>query len=154
LYLGGFAYVQDFPERLRADNNAHYFKQAKALSELGDDFISPEDADGLKQLLAEVQAQGHQFKTINIVELARTVNLEALYHVVFRKLSGEAAHVSLSSVERYFHRGPHQRVEKLVFRPTRDGLTSTLSAAVTALLGCLSALVAVFPRPDIIAILN
>src|SRR5690606_32278458 len=52
IYLAGLAQLEDFPQRLAADNNAHYAAMARALAELGDEVMSKEDATDLLALVS------------------------------------------------------------------------------------------------------
>ncbi|MGE8704014.1 MAG: DUF5677 domain-containing protein [Achromobacter sp.] len=152
IYLGGLSMLDDFPRRMAASNNRHYFTMAESLAhqiETKGCDGETQDAIELRQLLEDVKTQGHMRKSINLRDLAIETEMDGLYDVVYRQLSGDAAHVSLASVERHVARGASGRIERLIFGPQRDGLESILSAATSALLGAMEVLHDVFPIHDI-----
>lgn len=155
IYMGGLVLLEDFPERLKADNNAHYFKWAKALAEFHEsngDEEGAQNAGELRELLQTVTDQGHKHKSINMRELAKEVGLDPLYDVVFRKLSGESAHPSLQSIERHIRRAANGRIEGLAFKPQLDLLPSILSAAISAILGAVEIVAVLFKDKEVRAI--
>lgn len=157
VFLGGLALIDDFTKRMAASNNAHFFGMAKAIAEQMEGNASPEylaNASELRDLLQNVVAQGHARSGINLRQLAKEVGMDPLYEVVYRSLSGDAAHPSLASIERHFGRNGAGQVEKLLFSPQRDGMEKVLSAAISAFLAALEALGEVFPRDDIRAMIN
>lgn len=152
VFLGGLALVDDFPKRMAASNNAHFFGMAQAIAEQMEMNGAQEDllsAGELRELLQDVRDQGHARTSINLRELAKEVGMDPLYEVVYRMLSGDAAHPSIASIERHFGRNDSGQVEKLIFSPQRDGMEKVLSAAIVAFLAALEALGCVFPEHDI-----
>ena len=152
VFLGGVAYVEGFTQRMVGDNNKHYYKMAKAVAEQleqWDDDGHAEDAKELRALISEVDEQGHKRSSINLQQLAKEIGMGPLYEFVYRRLSGDAAHPTIASLERHVGRGDIGQLKKLTFSPQREGLESILSASIFALLAAMDALVDVFARQDI-----
>jgi hypothetical protein len=154
VYLGGLAVLEGFSKRMAASNNHHFFKLGEAiaehLEEVGGHTAAAEAAD-LRQLLQEAQDKGHASQDINLYQLTKEVGMDPLYQVVYRQLSGDSAHPSVTSSGRHIVRGDGGHVEKLIFQPQRDGMEHTLSAAIAAFLGAMVAVSMVFSRSDIAA---
>lgn len=152
VFLGGVAYVEGFTQRMAGDNNAHYYAMANAIAEQleqGDVGCDAQDAKGLRALISEVDEQGHKRGRINLRQLAKDVGMAPLYEFVYRRLSGDAAHPTLASLERHVGRGDIGQLQKLTFSPQRDGLESILTASICALLAAMDTLADVFARQDI-----
>lgn len=157
VFLGGLALIDDFPKRMAESNNAHFFGMAKAIAERMEEHGAQEDlaaAEELRELLQSVKDQGFARFNINLRVLAKEVGMDPLYEVVYRTLSGDAAHPSLTSIERHFGRNDSGQVERLIFSPQRDGMEKVLSAAICAFLAALGALGVVFPRDDIMVMIE
>lgn len=152
IFLGGVAHVQDFSRNMAGDNNAHYYSMAKAIAEQleqwGDDSGS-EDAAALRTLVSEVDEKGHKRKSINLRQIAKDVGMDFLYEFVYRRLSGEHGHPTLTSLEWHFSRGEFGLVDSLTFKPQRAGLETVLTSTICALLAAMEAVSDVFERPDI-----
>ncbi|WP_186071818.1 DUF5677 domain-containing protein [Burkholderia gladioli] len=151
IFLRGIALIVDFPKRMAASNNAHFFTMAKAIAEHlegGESGAWMAEASELRDLLAAVESQGHIRRDIKLRSLAKEVGLDTLYEIVYRRLSGDAAHPTLASMERHFGRDNAGQVVRLLFGPQRDGMESILSAAMFAFLAVMSAMNIVFDLPE------
>lgn len=151
IYLGGIALVDDFVGMMAASNNAHYYGMADGLAghlEQGDD-ADQEEAGGLRALLKSVKEGGHRIADIKLRKLARDVGMDPLYEVMYREISGNAAHPSISSAERHIVRNALGDIEKMRFKPEREGLEKTLSMAITAILGAIEPIGLIFDRDDV-----
>jgi len=151
IYLGGIALVDDFVGKMVASNNAHYFGMADGLAghlEQGDD-ADQQEADGLRLLLQSVKEGGHRIADIKLRKLARDIGMDPLYEVLYRDISGNAAHPSLASAERHIVRNASGDIEKMKFKPEREGLEKTLSMAITAVLGAAEPMGIIFERDDV-----
>ncbi len=74
--------------------------------------------------------------------------MSPLYEFAYRRLSGEAAHPTLTSLERHIGRGSAGQIKTLTFRPQREGLESILSASIFAILAAMDTLGEVFTHLD------
>lgn len=147
IFLGGLALIRDFHKRMAADNKHHFFGMAKGISEFLEKSETDEDkadAADLRALVQDVKDRGHDRKGINLKEVAAEVGMEPLYQVVYRQLSGNSAHPSITTSERHFARNALGNVEKLSFSPQRDGLEKALSVSITGLLGAMEAMGTIF----------
>lgn len=150
-FLGGVACVDDFMDRMAADSNHHFFRLGNATLELKDrsGYPSDEGSEELKALLQDAKGKGHKSKAIDLRQLALEVGMDPLYDTVYRQLSGNAAHPSITSAERHVVRDAQKQIEKLSFSPQREGLEQTFSCAIFALLCAMEATGKVFERQDI-----
>lgn len=152
IYLGGVATKENFTARMAADNNHHFHEMGVAIAEHlerdgGEDGKS--EAKELRKALEAAKGGDFKFGDIKLRNLAKEVGMDPLYEVVYRQPSGDSAHPSIASCERHLVRDARKRVEKLIFKPQRDGLERTLSSAIVPLLGAMEALSHVFARSDI-----
>lgn len=154
IYLGGVATKENFIVRMAADNNHHFHEMGVAIAEHlerdggeGGKF----EAEELRKALKAAKEGNFKFGDIKLRNLAKEVDMDPLYEVVYRQLSGDSAHPSIASCERHLVRDASKKVERLVFKPQRDGLERTLSSAIVPLRGAMEALSHVFSRPDIAA---
>lgn len=157
IYLGGLAVINDFPKQMAADSNKHFFKMGTALAELlekDDDAAAADEAAELRDLLQSSKGNCVGSKSIVIRELAKEVGMDTLFEVVYRQLSGDSAHPTVTTCNRHLVHNQHGVVEKLTFQPQRAGLENILTAALTAMLGAMEAISRVFERADIEATVN
>lgn len=148
IFLGGLACIENFTERMAAANNQHYFKYGRALVDFAEE-TKIADVEELKSLLADETVKGYKAAGINMQQLAQEVGMDALYEVVYRQLSGDAAHPSVMSSERHLVRGTDRKIKKLTFQPQRDGMEKMLSCAIFGIIGAWEALAIIFQRSDI-----
>ncbi|MQA38633.1 DUF5677 domain-containing protein [Rugamonas aquatica] len=148
IYLGGLAQIENFVARMAAANNQHYFKFGRALVDFATE-TNIADVEELKGHLADEALKEHKASGIIMQQLAKEVGMGALYEVVYRQLSGDAAHPSVASSERHIVRGADRGIEKLIFQPQREGMEKMLSCAIIALLGAWQAVGVIFNRSDI-----
>lgn len=155
-FLGGLARISDFHEQMAADSNKHYYGMADGLSRMLRESNGSEerkDAEALKDLLHDVKAKGYRTQQINMRELAKKVGMEKLYQVVYRQLSGDAAHPSITSIEKHFARNDGA-VEKLIFSPQRDGIEEALSVSIAAVMFAMEAVCEIFKLDETAAVLK
>lgn len=146
LYLGGLALIPNFHLQMAADNNDHYLQMAKGISkalETSPDAGEQLTATDLARLATEVKALNFEFRSIKMRALAQATGMEKLYEVVYRQLSGESAHPTITSLEKHFRR-TNGTVEKLTFSPQRDGVEQALSMSITAVLFSMEAVCKIF----------
>jgi hypothetical protein len=126
-----------FLRRLDEDHDKHRVAMANDLLRLPEDDpnISPEQRADLSRLIAEVTAQyGHQRpKGINWADASNTAAMTDLYLTVYRRTSGDAAHVSLQSLDRHIASNDSGAIAGFQFRPFLEDTVDTLSSAIAAL---------------------
>lgn len=152
IFQAAVATIDDFPKRMAASNNAHFASMARSVADqlaAGVDKAEHDQSQDIRKLLEEIASTAVMPADIKLRQLARETGMERLYEIVYRKLSGEAAHPSLASIERHFRRDEQGLIAQLIFAPQVDGLSDLLGSAVTAGLANLQALAETFRRTDI-----
>ncbi len=127
-YFGVLRQDASFVDDLKIDNEARRKKLANALllsaSASGDTNLTQH----LHNFVAKLDQLDTKLKSINIDQVAQRANLKDIYDVYYRSLSGEAAHVTVTSLSYYFDDG------ELKWGPAQSDLEDTLVAACTAVL--------------------
>jgi hypothetical protein len=126
-----------FPGRLDEDHDRDRIAQAHELMRLpeSDPNISPAQRADLRRVITEVSSQYPQHpRRIKWAGAAVTAAMTDLYFTVYRQTSGDAAHVSLRSLDRHVAADSSGTVVGFRFHPDIDGVPDTLSAAIAALL--------------------
>lgn len=68
-----------------------------------------------------------------------------LYQLIYRATSGDSLHTSAVALDRHLNVGKDGHIESLAFGPHMEDLTSTVSAAIAAILHGLQVVQQVFP---------
>jgi hypothetical protein len=126
-----------FPGRLDEDHDRDRVAQANELLQLPetDPNISPAQRADLRRVIAEVSSQYKQGpRRIKWASAAVTAAMTDLYFTVYRQTSGDAAHVSLRSLDRHVAVDSAGTIHGFRYQPDIDGVPDTLSAAIAALL--------------------
>ncbi|EEF26623.1 conserved hypothetical protein [Ricinus communis] len=76
---------------------------------------------------------------VSIADLARDAGVTALYNVVYRSASGDAAHTSPDALNRHVKADMQGNIHGLKFGPETDDLPATLSDAISVLAHALHA---------------
>lgn len=151
IFICGIACVEGFLSRMASSNKAHYFGMAKALVgqlEQGDE-AARKDAEEVRLLLQSIEEGKFKISDIKLRNLASEVGMDPLYEFMYREISGNSAHPSLSSAERHIERDSNGNVEGLCFKPVRIGMKKTISLAITALLGATHAIGQAFESANV-----
>jgi len=136
--LGCSRRQKSFLEQLDEDHDKSRVAAANDLLGLPEDdpnLSSTQRAD-LQRLIAEIAARyEHPHpRRINWAIAASTAAMTDLYLTVYRQTSGDAAHVTLNSLNRHIVSDAAGNIMGFKFSPTLDGIADTLSASIAALL--------------------
>jgi hypothetical protein len=126
-----------FFDRLDEDHDRDRVAQANELLQLPetDPNISPAQRADLRRVIAEVSSQYQQGpRRIKWASAAVTAAMTDLYLTVYRQTSGDAAHVSLRSLDRHVAADSTGTIHGFRYQPDIVGVPDTLSAAIAALL--------------------
>jgi hypothetical protein len=127
-----------FPGRLDEDHDRDRIAQANELLRMPetDPNVSPAQRADLGRVIAEMSSHYHpqRPRKINWADAAVTAAMTDLYFTVYRQTSGDAAHVSLRSLERHVAADSSGTPLGFRFHPDTTGIPDTLSAAIAALL--------------------
>lgn len=127
---------------VRAD--AHHRKNivTALTSPLQRDFLDSARIPELESFLSDLKASGDKTATLKVEQIAKMGGLHEVYQTVYRALSGDASHVSASSLNRYVAEAADGKVTIAVGPVALDGeIDDTLQAASLALHACLDGLV-------------
>ncbi|MCC2959980.1 DUF5677 domain-containing protein [Massilia sp. IC2-278] len=149
IVIAGLALLHDMPRRLAADNNKHYKTLAILMLEnpLFKDVMVPDERSSLRQLLADAETYMQKPDRLNLEGVANEVGLGRFYTLVYRPLSGDAAHPTVDAMQRHIESLEGVGI-KLIFKPQADDLVPTLQIAATALLTCFEAAAEAFSNAE------
>jgi len=129
----------------------HEYHRVKIVNALLDDAASraeltPAQVESMQAVVAEIQAKypGRKLSDISLFNVATSVNGLALYNLIYRSASGDAAHTTLDSLVRHVVVDKNDDITGLRFGPQVEGLADTLSAAVSVVLHVLDSAVESF----------
>ena len=130
----------DFLDDLIAGSVKHHKAVAEKILSNPDvvPHLEQDKTDKLKVLLDELE--NRPSGGINWEQAARKAGMSVLYDTVYRGTSGDAAHVTIDSINRHLKKDNEQNITGLSFRPESNGLNDTISCAISALLFSLNAL--------------
>jgi len=138
--IAGLAFIQDMPQRLAAANNKHYKAFAMAMLENPalTDLMPLDERDELRQLLTDAEEYMQKPEGLNLEQIANQVGLGRFYNLVYRPLSGDAAHPTVDAMKRHIETFEGSK-QKLIFKPQDTDLVPTLRFAASALITCFEA---------------
>jgi Family of unknown function (DUF5677) len=126
-----------FPRQLDDDHDRHRVAMANDILNLPaeDPNVSAMQRDDLRRLIAEVSAQHAPSgpRKINWAVASSRAAMTDLYLTVYRQTSGDAAHVSLRSMDRHVVSDASGTITGFQFRPYPEEVADTLSSAIAAL---------------------
>jgi hypothetical protein len=127
-----------FLEQLDDDHDRHKITMANELLNLpGDDpNISPAQRDDLRRLLSELAAryQHPRPRRINWASSSSAAAMTDLYLTVYRKTSGDAAHVTLQALDRHVASNENGDIVGFRFDPFPADTVDTMGSAIAAIL--------------------
>ena len=111
--------------------------------------MTPQQVDDIKAKIADIDKNYPETKKIkgdpiSLDTLARTAGVNALYNVVYRLTSGDAAHTSIDALNRHVRADEQQKILGLKFGPEVGDLPHTLSDAMSVLGHALLAVLELF----------
>jgi hypothetical protein len=97
------------------------------------------DSEQVRKLQAVIEEITAQYPAgrptdINLADEAATAGGTAMYNVIFRPTSGDAAHAGLNALDRHFAVDEKDKISGLRFGPDASELADTLSLAISLLL--------------------
>jgi hypothetical protein len=102
----------------------------------------------LVKLLEQAEGYMQSPDSLRIDQLARRVGLKKIYDLIYRPLSGDAAHATLGALQRHIEHDDSGKME-LIFKPQEADLRQTVSYCISGILLCLEATASIFHRDDI-----
>jgi hypothetical protein len=137
--LGCVRRDKGFFDRLDEDYDKHRSAMASDLLQFlpqDDPNLSAEQRSNLRQVVTELAAKSapQTPRRINWAAAASAAGMIDLYTTVYRQTSGDAAHVSLKSLERYLETDGRGAITGFRFHPEIESLAETLSAAIASLI--------------------
>jgi len=142
-----------FGDRLHERHDFHQRKLANAL--LSDPSstaeLTPQQVQLLRVVVAEIDGRYPVRKPadVNLAAIAASVSGMALYDLIFRSTSGDAAHSTLNSLVRHVVSDQDNNIIGLRFGPQTDDLADTLSGGISVLLHVLDAAIESFGLLDV-----
>jgi hypothetical protein len=133
--IAGLAFLHDMPHRLAADNNKHYKALATIMLE---NPLFKDVMPGLRQLLSEAGTYMQKPVKLGLEQVANEVGLGRFYNLIYRPLSGDAAHATVDSMKRHIE-SVEGGGQKLIFKPQVFDLVPTLRFAASAIITCFEA---------------
>lgn len=146
--LGRASVDDNFIDDLISSNVKHHKAVADKILSSQDilNHLEPEQTDKLKQLKRDLK--DIHSDSMKLEQAAKKAGISVLYDTVYRKTSGDAAHVTVDSLNRHLQRDLEQNITGLSFQPETKDLNDTLSGAISALLFSLFALGKTFGRNE------
>lgn len=113
--------------------------------------LSSQDESGLREVIATIKDKYKSEENesgkppgFNWGAIATRVGMSAIYNTVYREMSADGVHVSITSLNRHVRADHNNEIKGLSFEPSDRGLVSTLCAMVTAMIFAMDALEKVF----------
>jgi len=132
-WLGALRNDANLANTLVHDDLGRRAKIARPLLELpGDSGLNAEHIEKLERFLDEVQNSGIEAKQLNIAEAARIAGLTEIYDTYYRGLSNDAAHPSITALNRYAEADQNNNIIGLRWGPDVPDVGLTLSDLCTA----------------------
>ena len=102
------------------------------------DIMKPEEIAALKQNIADIDRDYPTVKDmggdpLKIANMAGQAGLISIYNAVYRATSGDAAHTSMTALERHIRADAAGNIQSMTVGPEVGDLTDTISAAITVL---------------------
>jgi len=105
--------------------------------------LTVEQGEGLRNLVRDLTQQyGGKPADINWASVAGKVGMTKIYNSVYREMSGDGTHATISALNRHIKANADHEILHLVFEPSEEDLLPTLSSALASLLIATEALVA------------
>lgn len=142
-----------FADKLQERHDFHQRKLANAI--LSDPNstakLTPEQIQSLRMVVAEIDGRYpvRRPADVNLAAVAASVNGMALYDLIFRSTSGDAAHTTLNSLVRHVVSDQDNNITGLRFGPQTDDLADTISGGISVLLHVLDAAIESFGLLDV-----
>jgi hypothetical protein len=132
-YLRAVLEDPKFAEALIRDDADRRSKLANILLQLPDGSgLEHEHRARLDRFLNNLEAQGIEREAIKIFEAARLAKLEPVYHTYYRGLSNDAAHPSVTSLNRHLKANEIGKVIGFHWGPDAADVEDTINKACTA----------------------
>jgi hypothetical protein len=114
--------------------------------------MTPHEIEAIKATITEADLNYPKAKELKadpmaIASLAQCAGLTVLYNVIYRPISGDAAHTSIDSLDRHIQADVNGEIEGLKFGPEVNDLPQTLSDAILVFMHALYAALELFPSP-------
>jgi hypothetical protein len=142
-----------FADKLEERHDFHQRKLANALlcDPRSTAELTPEQVQSLRAVVAEIDGRYPVRKPadVNLATVAASVNGMALYDLIFRSTSGDAAHTTLNSLVRHVVSDRDNNITGLRFGPQTDDLADTISGGISVLLHVLDAAIESFGLLDV-----
>lgn len=129
-YLGALRKDTAFAEELIADDFSRRQKLARALLRLPDGLDDP-DKDKLSDFLKRMEESDLPPEEVKIFMAARKAELEDIYNTYYRGLSNDAAHPSVTALNRHVEADANGVVTGLKFGPAAADVGDTVLAICT-----------------------
>lgn len=156
IVLGGLAHIENFEKELIDDHHRSRQRTANVLLEAKplNPGLTDEQREQLRKIFGSIatESQPGGPKSLVLEQVARRAGLESAYNMLYRPLSGDAAHPTIESLTRLVTSGADGEIEGIAFRPTDTDLENTLSAAITSIQIAMEALAQTFQRQDLLAV--
>lgn len=112
--------------------------------------MTPTEVDAVKAAITEAEESHPKAKQsrgdpVTIAALAKRAGVTALYNVVYRSTSGDAAHTSLDALNRHIQADGDGDITGLKFGPDTSDLPATLSDGISVMGHALNAVLELFP---------
>jgi hypothetical protein len=133
--LGAVCKDPAFADKFIRDDAARRRKMATALLSLPDDGSSglePAHREKLERFLERQAASGIQSEPLIVAEAATVAGVAGVYDMFYRGLSNDAAHVSVTALNRHVQANAKGEVTGLKFSPDVSDIVDSLGAACTA----------------------
>jgi hypothetical protein len=134
-WLGALRKDATFAETLVQDDFQRRAKIARPLLKLPPDSgLEQEHIDKLDSFLKKLKESGIEEKQISVADAARRAGLSEIYDTFYRGLSNDAAHPSITALNRYAESDQQNNVIGLRCGPDVDDVGDTMSYLCTALI--------------------
>ncbi len=132
-YIGALKNHSKFADMLIVDDTDRRTKIARALLKLPVDFgLRSDQFEKLTQFVKGIGNSGNDVRTVSVAEAARLAGLSEVYDTFYRGLSNDAAHPSITALNRHVKADATNVVSGLRWGPDVSDVEDTVSGACTA----------------------
>ena len=141
IVTAGLLKVEGTLEKLWGGNHKHRLSMSNKTIDLykhTEKKTLEKELEEFKQISTTIKAQySEKPEGIKYTSLAVQVNLEELYEISYRNMSGNGAHVTLGALIRHISKDEAEDFYQMIFHPDKSDLCSTLFAANRSLFSLL-----------------
>jgi hypothetical protein len=149
-YLGAIKKESNFADMLVLDDFDRRKQIARSLLKLPTDAgLSAEQLSRLTQFLRGINDSGIEARSVSVIEVARLAGMSEIYDTYYRGLSNDAAHPSITALNRHVEAGVGNVVTGLRWGPDVSDVGDTVNNACTACVYLVAWARDLFDLPDI-----